>query len=333
VLENIFEGKLGDTVDMDAVKRKTDKPVTNMEFRMKKFAVFIIFAMILISSPALGEDAVPRAWGPANVISGPAGMGFPVGKLAAVLNYKYAETDGIRHHGDELNDDVKLTKNVYVAKLRYGIAPGLDIRSATPMYDVDVDYKSSVPKDDYTQNWIGDTTLVLHKVVMNQARGNFINMAFDIGATFPTANVDSESNDFIGNDAWGGFAGVGFTYFLGSNRFDQEFNYAFFTEGAHDYTKPNRFRSNTTWAYAFNNYFDIGVESNLEWNNESEKNGVGQNDSKLEWYAGPKMAFKYRPWGVNVATLVTFPVKRWYEGTSPSDEYTVQVKIAKLFNF
>ena len=290
-----------------------------------------MLAMVLISSPVLAEDAAPKAWAPANVTSGPGGTGFPVGKFAAALNYKHAETDGIRHHGDELNDNVKLTKNVYVAKFRYGIAPGLDVRSATPMYDIDVDNKVN---DNFDKNmgWIGDTTILLHKVVMNQAKGNFMNMAFDIGATFPTANVDSDSNDFIGNDAWGGFVGVGFTYFLGSNRFDQEFNFAAFTEGAHDYTKPNRFRSNTSWAYAFNNYFDIGVESNLEWNDESEKNGVGQNDSKLEWYAGPKMVFKYRPWGINVATLATFPVKRWYEGNSPSDEYIFQVKLAKLFD-
>ena len=291
-----------------------------------------VMIFCFMTSFAMAEDAAPtpKAFGPAGGCSGPAGMGFPVGKLATVLSYRHIETDGVRHHGDELNNNVKMTKNVYIAKFRYGIAPGLDIRSATPLYNIEVKNNKNDTSDD--RGWIGDTCILLHKVVMSQAKGDFMNMAFDIGGILPTANVDNNNIDFVGNDAWGGMAGVGFTYFLDANRFDQEFNFATFTEGAHDYTKPNRFRSNTSYAYAINNYFDIGAESNLEWNDESEKNGVQQNDSKLEWYAGPKFAFKYKPWGVNVATLFTVPVKRWYEGNSPSDEYRFELKLVKIFD-
>lgn len=293
--------------------------------------MLLLLAMVFsfLVTPALAEEA-PKPITPISGPFGPSGTGFPVKKFAAVLNYRHIETDGVRHHGDEVNDNVKLTKDVFILKTRYGILPGLDVRTATPLYTVKRE-NHVTDSTDY-MNWIGDTTVILKKQFLNQAAGDPLSFALDLGAVFPTANVDSKSSDFIGNDAWGGLVGLGFTYALGSNRFDQEFNFATFTEGAHDYRKPNRFRCNTSWAYALNNNFDIGVESLVEWNDESEKNGARQGDSKLEWYAGPKFVFKYKPWAFNLGTAITFPVKRWYEGSAPSDEYRFEVKVIKLFD-
>lgn len=297
----------------------------NMKFILLLAAIAFAFP----TCPVLADNA-PKPISPCGAVFGPGGTGFPVGKLATVISYRRIETDGIRHHGDELNDNVELTKDIPIFKLRYGIAPGLDIRTATPLYNIEK--QNNVTGDTNDLGWIGDTTVVLHKVVMNQAKGDFLNVALDLGAVFPTANVDSESVDFCGNDAWGGFAGIGFTYFLGSNRFDQEFNFATFTEGAHDYKKPNRFRCNTSWAYAINDNFDIGAESSVEWNDESEKDDMGQHDSKMEWYAGPKAVFKYKPWGFNVGSALLFPVDRWYESAAPSDEYRFELKLIKVFD-
>jgi hypothetical protein len=299
---------------------------------MKKMRLVLLLTAItvsLLACPALAENT-PKPIPPTSATFGPSGTGFPVGKLATVLSYRHMETGGIRHHGDELHNKTELTKDMGIFKLRYGFAPGLDVRTATPMYNFEI--KKNTTGDKTDKGWIGDTAVILHKVVMNQANGDLLNVALDLGAVLPTANVDSESVDFCGNDAFGGIAGVGFTYFLGSNRFDQEFNFATFTEGAHDYTKPNRFRANTSWTYAINGNFDIGTESCMEWNGESEKEGVRQNDSRFEWYAGPKAVFKYRPWGFNAGAAVTFPVNRWYEKATPSDDYRIEVKLIKVFD-
>lgn len=268
-------------------------------------------------------------WGPVGAAFGPAGMGFPVGKFAAVINYRFIEADGMYLKDDKISRAVEITKNVGVLKFRYGIAPGLDIRTATPFYNVKIEKLAS--GSETTSEGVGDTAAVLHKVVMNQREGDALNVAFDLGAVFPTATVDSDSIDFIGNQAWGVFTGVGFTYTKLSHRIDQEFNFAAFTEGQNDYQKPMRFRSNTTYAYAFNSTFDIGIESAFEWNDESKEYDEDMDDSYKEWFAGPKVAMKMKEYGLFAGLGVMFPVYYNYDDASTSDEYRIEFKICKVF--
>lgn len=303
---------------------------------MKKL-FYILPACLLFSllstDPAVAADktatAVPKAFGGIGAAWGPAGEGFPVGKFAVLLNYTYAETDGLRLHDDELNDNVKLTKNVGVVKFRYGIAPGLDIRTATPIYDVKKEVRSTGSTDHF--GWLGDTAVALHKVVMNQADKAPFSLAFDLGVVLPTADGGKDNNDYTGNQAWGAGAGVGLTYFLGANRFDQELYYYTFTEGKHDYQKPDMFRCLTGWAFAFNNAFDMGVESHLGWDGESEKYDREQNDAKWEWYVGPKVAFKHKQTGTTLGALLTLPAYRDYDRATPSDGFRFEIKLAKVF--
>lgn len=298
--------------------------------RAKRLVPMCLLMFCSVANPAGADVSVPKPVGPTAAVFGPAGSDFPVGKLAAVLNYQYAESDGVRHRASEANEKVKLTKNLGTVKFRYGIMPDLDIRTATPLYYIEKDYKTTGKTDEL--HWIGDTTLTLHKVLLNQSRNDALSLAVDVGLVVPTTDASSKSLDSIGNNAWGATAGVGVTYALGSHRLDQELAIATFTEGSHDYRKPLRFRSNTSWSHAVNNYFDIGAESLFEWNGESEKSGVKQKDSKNEWYAGPKMAFKYKPAGINVGMLATFPFARWYEGTAPSDGFRFELRLTKVFN-
>jgi hypothetical protein len=294
--------------------------------------VCLLISLLAIGSVKAADVAVPsapRAFGGVGAAWGPAGEGFPVGKFAALLNYTYAETDGVRLHDDELHDNVKLTKNVGVVKFRYGIAPGLDIRTSTPIYDVKKEVRTTGSTDHF--GWLGDTAVALHKVVMDQSKGAPFSLAFDLGVILPTADGGKNNNDYIGNQAWGGGAGVGLTYFLGANRFDQELYYYTFIEGEHDYQKPDMFRCLTAWAYALNKNFDIGVESYLGWDGESEKFDQDQNDAKWEWYVGPKVVFKHKESGTTVGMLVSLPVYRDYDSPCPSDGFRFEIKLAKVF--
>jgi len=268
-------------------------------------------------------------WGPVTATFGPAGMGFPTGKFAAVLNYRFIEAEGMYLNDDKISDAVEITKNVGVLKFRYGIAPGLDIRTATPFYNVDIEKLASGTET--TKDGVGDTSAILHKVLMNQRKGDALSVAFDLGAILPTATVDSNSIDFIGNQAWGVFTGVGLTYTKLSHRIDQEFNYAAFTEGQSDYQKPMRFRCNTTYAYAFNSTFDMGIESAFEWNDESKEYAEDMGDASKEWFAGPKVAMKLKKYGLFAGLGVMFPVYYNYDDTSTSDDYRIEFKIAKVF--
>ncbi len=293
----------------------------------------LLLSLLTIGTAVAADGTAPpapKAFGGVAAAWGPAGEGMPVGKLAAVLNYTYAETDGIRLHDDELNDNVKVTKNVGVVKFRYGIAPGLDIRTATPIYDV----KKEVRATDHTDHsgWLGDTAVALHKVVMNQADQKPFSLAFDLGVILPTADAGPNNNDYTGNQAWGAGAGVGLTYFNGANRLDQELYYYTFTEGEHDYRKPDMFRCLTAWAYALNKNFDVGVESYLGWDGESEKFDLEQGDARWEWYVGPKMVFKHKESGTVVGMLLTLPVYRDYDAPTPSDGFRFEVKLVKAFD-
>ncbi|GFO70820.1 hypothetical protein GMLC_43990 [Geomonas limicola] len=274
--------------------------------------------------------AVPLPFGPTISAFGPAGTGFPVGKLGVLLNYQNCETDGTRQGDREVNENVRLSKKVGVVKLRYGITEGLDIRTATPLYDV---HKKNLAtgKGEHL-GWIGDTGIALHKVLMNQAKGAPFDLAVDLGLVVPTTDVSNKSVDFVGNNAWGAGGAIGLTYSAGSHRLDQELHVYTFTEGAHDYRKPTYLRSTTAWGVAVNNYFDIGAESQFDWNASSEKNGLKQNDSKNEWYAGPKVAFKYKPWGFAAGLATMFPFARWYEANTPSEGYRVELKLSKTFD-
>ncbi len=310
---------------------------------MKKFLVFSVLATFLgtLSHPAFAQEGPtaapqppkhPKAGGAITAPFGPAGTGFPSRAFSAVINYRYMTTDGVRFKNNKINDNVELTKHIGLAKFRYGIMPGLDVRTSTPFYNIERKNRVSGAEDD--MGWVGDTALIFHKVLLDQTKGDALHFALDVGVSLPTASVDDDSNDFLGNQAWGGIVGLGLTYFTtNGHRFDQEINYATFTEGRRDYRKPDRFRSNTGWAYAINTMFDVGLESNLEWNGESERDGKDMGDSKWEWYAGPKAVFKYTPLKLTAGVAATFPVYRWYEANTPSDDFRIEFKLVKLFTW
>ncbi|MCM0756910.1 transporter [Desulfovibrio aminophilus] len=304
---------------------------------MKRLRLGIsVLAMLgLLVSAAWAADPAkpapaPRPWAPMGTSFGPSGSGMPAGILGVGGNFQYGESENVRKYGGKMNDSVSVQKATEVFKLRYGIMEGLDIRSSTPIYNIHVDRQAG---SDRTNYGVGDTTILLHSVILNQDKGDPFYLAVDYGGSVPTASVGDHSVDAIGNDAWGLMGGVGATYFLDSHRFDMEVNYATFTEGAHDYTKGDRARWNVGYAYAINTMFDIGVESNFEWNDESELHGSKQKDASYEWYAGPKLVYKCKPWGVNFAVAGMLPLERWYQNTKTgSDDYRFMFKVIKFFD-
>lgn len=292
----------------------------------------VCVSALLIGTPVGAAESTLRPGGLVAASFGPAGLGLPVGRLVTTLHYKFMETDGVRYHRDELNDDGKLSKHIGIVKLRYGLAPGLDIRSSVPLYDIERKNRKTGETDDLGS--VGDATLCLHAVLLDQAKGASFSLAVDTAAILPTAGVSDKSVDALGNRAWGAGFGVGLTWFMRAQRIDQELHYFTFTEGEHDYRNPDRLRSNTAWTHALNRYVDVGVESLFEWNDESERNNRRQDDSKREWYVGPKLSFKHQPTAINAGVLIAYPVYRWYENPkgTPSDGYRFEIKLSKVFD-
>ncbi len=296
----------------------------------KKAGCLCALLVFWITGTAFAEEGVaPRPWGSVSSTFGPCGMGFPQYKLAVGGNLVYGTSDNVRRHSEKGSSDTKVTQFSQALKFRYGILPGLDVRTATPFYSIHIDNSN---KADRTNYGMGDTAVVFHQVLLNQGAGSAFNLAVDLGGVVPTASVGEHSVNGIGNDAWGAIAGIGATYFLGSNRFDTEVNVATFTEGAKEYQKGDRFRWNLGYAYAINELWDIGAESTYERNDETELRGQRQNDASEEWYVGPKVMFKYSPWNTNVGVIAKFPVQRWYQNTKAgSDDVRFEFKLIKTF--
>ncbi|WP_415719330.1 transporter [Maridesulfovibrio sp.] len=296
----------------------------------KRVLLLAGLVLLCLVTSAYAEEKAPVAWGPASATFGPSGLSMPAGKFAIGGNIVFGDSNGLWHHGKRINGNVKGTKFNQVVKMRYGIWDGLDVRSATPIYSVHLDKTKADDKDLYG---VGDTTVLFHQRLLSQKKGDPFSMAFDIGFVMPTGTVSTHSSDAAGNAAWGAMGGIGATYFIDANRFDMEVNYATFAEGGHDYQKGNRLRWNAAYAYAINDNWDVGLESSLESYDESERNGSMQNDASLEWYAGPKVAYKYKPWGTFAGLTVKAPVQRWYQGTKAcSDDYRVEFKLMKTFD-
>lgn len=292
--------------------------------------VLACLLVVLLCGAALAGDSTPRAWTNIGATFGPGGLGIPKGMLAVGGNVSFAKSNGIWESGKRQNGLIKTTKLNEIFKTRYGIMKDFDVRTATPIYNVHIDRTNGADRETYG---IGDTTILFHKGVLSQKEGDWLSLAVDFGGIVPTASVGAHSSDFAGNDAWGGMFGLGATYFLGANRFDTEVNFATFTEGAKDYQKGNRARWNLGYAYALNDFWDIGAESSWEMSDESQYMGHGQRDAYVEWYAGPKVTFKYKPWKLFAGLLAKAPVHRWYESNKVgSDDFRVEFKLIKLFD-
>ncbi len=274
------------------------------------------------------EKIPPHPVAPITAVFDASGRSFPAGRMSFSLNYLFSKTDNIRFQGGETSLNKEVTKNQGTIKLRYGIAPGIDIRSETPLYLIT---EKDEADDDKTLHFMGDTTIVVHKVVISQTQGAAFDLSFDLGVTLPTAEVSDDSFDFYGTGNWGLLAGVGATWFYGKHRFDGEINFASFKEGKHNYRKPDRCRVNLAWGYIFTPEIDFGIESNYEWNGESERKEKKQGDSFTEWFIGPKFTYRLPQYNVLLGTVLTFPAYRYYDTPSSAEDYRFELKFAKFF--
>ena len=100
----------------------------------------LLLAFLVVTAHA--EEPAPVAWGATSPAFGPCGLNIPAGTLAMGGNVLFAKSNGIWKNDERLNGNVKATKFNEIFKFRYGIMDGLDIRSATPVYNVHLDKKN-----------------------------------------------------------------------------------------------------------------------------------------------------------------------------------------------
>lgn len=295
-----------------------------------RFALSLMIACALmfqtLDSSAEETPATPHAAGPVAVNSGPGGMGFPTGKLAAVLNYRYADKDNWYHHTSDCDGaDRENRSHTWVAKFRYGIADGWDVRTATPYVAAELladgDHSAYI-------GGVGDTLVQIRNQFASQKKGDLFNMAWDLGVLLPTGEVGEKK---IGGAAWGGVVGIGATYLNGRHRIEGDMNYLVTAEGTHDTTKGARFRLNGHYAYAVSELLDLGIESNYEWTQEGRCDGNSLDNDMKTLYFGPKFNLKFKDYGVTFGGALLGAAYRDCQRESLTEDWRAEFKLIKVF--
>jgi hypothetical protein len=284
--------------------------------------------VLVVSADCRADDgaAASKAAGAVGVNHGPGGMGFPVGKICAVLNYRYSIKD--QWYLDSSKED-GVERKVYghlpVLKTRYGIAEGWDVRTSTSFVNNVVKTEG---QDDEWIGGLGDTTAILRYQLFSQKKGAPVNFALDLGAVVPTGEVGS-NNPGIG--AWGGLVGLGATYMTGSHRIEADASYLVYTEGKKETTKGDRLRINAHYAFALTSLLDLGVEGYYEWTQEDEADGVDSMNDAKTLYVGPKFNLKFPEYGVTFGGVLLGAAYRDYEKKSLTEDWRAEFKLIKMF--
>ena len=199
---------------------------------------------------------------------------------------------------------------VNVFKLRYGITDRLEIRTATPFIDLNINNHNA--DGSWKGGW-GDTTTMLRYGIKKRSEDSPFSVALDLGVTLPTGKV-GDKDKYLATNAFSVIAGGGFSWVDHNQRVDMDGRYAAYTEGAHN-IKPGDFALfHIHYAWALSHYFDIGAEAYYRIEQQSEIDGKGQQNGFQEIYAGPKIQFKPldAPF-VMMGAAVLFPVYRDYD--------------------
>ena len=262
-----------------------------------------------------GPMVLPQAW--------PGGDTFPAALFAIMNHVSLAHYKPYRYssrHTMSVNTPVGPMKVgpksgeqfVDVLKLRYGITDRLEVRTATPFINLDI--------NNYNANgsWkggMGDTTMMLRYGLKKRTEDSPFSVALDLGLTLPTGEV-GDKDKYLATNAFSLIMGGGFSWADYNQRVDFDGRYAAYAEGAHG-IKPGDFALfHGHYAFALSRNVDIGAEAYYRIEQQSEIDGKGQRDAYSEAYIGPKIQIKIPELSyLMIGAAVLFPAYRHYDGT------------------
>lgn len=243
-----------------------------------------LLGLSLLGVPALADETkqpAPRVGQVVIESMGPASGTIPKGKLATIVNYIHADKhtwykNGSRHSAKHPNSKgtQRNLHDRFVLKMRYGLGDGYDVRFAMPIVMNNFRAHSTLtPNSVSSKNGIGDTTFVLHKQFLSQREGFPVDVAWDLGVWTPTG---STSDDGVGTGAWGAMAGLGVGHAFDGGRQFVEGEVMYLYRGVGHTSRvdvSDVFRLNGRYVYALSQHWDMGVETQFEYNTDSRRYG------------------------------------------------------------
>lgn len=315
------------------------------------FAAFMAVGMMVTGSAFAAEPdtsaqpapaAAPAGPRPGPVVinaHGPAGGTYPKDTFGVVVNYVWADKDRSFHGSTHVIDNaagnrVRTVQNLAVAKFRYGLGNGWDIRTSTPIAYNDL---HNNPKGLNKKSGIGDTLVILHKQILNQGQGDPLNFAAGVGIWAPTGGTNP---DDIGCGAWGLWGELGVTYAFGGGRnvLDAEIGYLWRGHGgsADTYGKQSDLlRINGRYAYALTRFFDLGVEAQYEHCFQGDVLGTKQHNAYDTLFAGPSLTLKIPSWKATLGVSAQFPIYQCFENAYSAaalgEQFRLEAKLTIAF--
>ncbi len=300
-------------------------------FSAARMLLWLFFLPVLMPTESEARDDTPRPGAEAeeNRVPGPmvlpqawpGGETFPAGLVALMNHVSLAHYKPYRHsspHTMRVNTPAgsrtvgpgSAEQFVDVFKIRHGITDRFEIRTATPFIDLDIK-NHNAPGD--WKGGVGDTTLMVRYGLKKRNPDSPFSIALDAGLTLPTGEV-GDKDKYLASNAFSLILGGGISWVAYNQRVDFDGRHAVYAEGAHDITPGDFTLFHGHYAYALSRNFDVGVEAYWRIEQESEVNGVGQNDAFSEAYIGPKIQIKIPELScLMIGAAALFPVHRDYE--------------------
>ena len=287
----------------------------------------VLLGLSLLGVPALADEAkqpVPRVGQVVIESMGPASGTIPKGKLATIVNYIHADKHTWYKNGSRHTAKYPFNKGTqrnlhdrFVLKMRYGLGDGYDVRFATPIVMNNFRAHSTLtPNSVSSKNGIGDTTFVLHKQFLSQREGSPVDMAWDLGVWTPTGGT---SDDGVGTGAWGAMAGLGVGHAFDGGRQFVEGEVMYLYRGVGHTSRvdvSDVFRLNGRYVYALSQHWDMGVETQFEYNTDSRRYGRSNNDASTTWFAGPSVTLKLPEYNASLGVSAQFSLYQNYDAVA-----------------
>jgi len=313
--------------------------------------IFLLFTILVtfFSLPAVAgkKEKVPKPVGP--VFSSNGGV-YPVGKYGVVLKHLSIKKDQLYDGTDEkhfVRPKKKKQKKIYEKSIhktqvivRAGVLKNFDARLVIPYFDKNIKIATSKKNISKSNSGIGDIKLIGRYRILSQ-KDSPISLAVGLGISLPTGN----SNDKYRGKTLPGFLQIGSGSFdpifeIGAHKImdrhwiSSHLMYVMTTKGKlgdRDFERPDVFKYNVAYGFAFSKKFDVGIELNGIIKTRAELDGViKDNTGGHSVFLTPGIHFKFAR-GMHFDICTPIAVYHNLNGPQLAEEYQIAAKLAFKF--
>ena len=100
------------------------------------------------------------------------------------------------------------------------------------------------------------------------------------------------------------------------------------------------FRLNGRYVYALSQHWDMGVETQFEYNTDSRRYGHSKDDASTTWFAGPSVTLKLPEYNASLGVSAQFSLYQDYDAITPTgyptaaslgERWKLEAKLAIVF--